>query len=167
MTFNHRSPDEHISLRDVAGEVDALVKYVRTHAQELRIDQDRLAIWSCSAGVPLGIRSALFGTPSFVKCLVANYGPLDLQELQDEWELSDDEVYDFSALTYLDEHPERLAPLFITKAGIDHSALNASIDLFIQAASAKNVVLDYLIHPSSQHALSIKSPHKTLRLKSC
>jgi len=82
VTFNHRSPDEHISLKDVAGDVDDLVRYVREHAEELRIDKDRLAIWAGSAGVPLGIRSALLGTPAFVRCLVAYYGPLDLQPLR-------------------------------------------------------------------------------------
>src|SRR5579863_1306410 len=57
VTFNHRSPDEHISLNDVAGDVDELVEYVREHAGELQIDKERLAIWSGSAGVPLGVRS--------------------------------------------------------------------------------------------------------------
>src|SRR5260221_11359401 len=110
VTFNHRSPDEHIFLGDVAGDVDDLVGYVRKHAEELRIDKERMAIWTCSAGVPLGIRSALLGTPTFVKCLVAYYGPLDLQELQTEWELTEDEVREFSATTYL-EYAEKLAPM--------------------------------------------------------
>ena len=69
VTFNHRSPDEHISLGDVEGDVDDLVEYVRQSAEELQIDKERLAIWTCSAGVPLGTRSALLGTPAFVKCL--------------------------------------------------------------------------------------------------
>ncbi len=154
VTFNHRSPGEHISLKDVAGDVDDLVRYVREHAEELQIDKDRLAIWAGSAGVPLGIRSALLGTPAFVRCLVAYYGPLDLQPLKAAWELTEDEVQEFSATTYL-EYAEGLAPMLIAKAGIDYPALNASIDHFIKEASAKNVALDYMTHPGGQHAFDI------------
>lgn len=155
ITFNHRSPDEHISLGDVAGDVDDLVGYVRQSAEELRIDKERLAIWTCSAGVPLGMRSALLGTPAFVKCLVAYYGPLDLQELQADWELTADEVREFSATTYLEEHAERLAPMLVARAGLDHPALNASIDHFIREASVKNVALDFMTHPGGQHAFDV------------
>jgi acetyl esterase/lipase len=152
VTFNHRSPDEHISLRDVGGDVDDLVGYVREHAEELQIDKESLAIWTCSAGVPLGVRSALLDTPTFVKCLVAYYGPLDLQPLKVYWKLTDDEVREFSATTYLEEYAERLAPMLITKAGLDYPELNTTIDHFIKEASAKNVTLDFMTHPGGQHA---------------
>ncbi len=155
VTFNHRSPDEHISLNDVAGDVDDLVEYVREHGGELQIDREKLAIWTCSAGVPLGVRSALRNTPEFVKCLVAYYGPLDMQPLKDVWELTEDEVREFSATTYLEEPVEKLAPMLITRAGIDHPAINASIDSFIKEASAKNVTLDFMTHPGGHHAFDV------------
>jgi dienelactone hydrolase len=128
---------------------------VRGHAEALQIDKERLAIWAGSAGVPLGYRAALRGTPTFVKCLVAYYGPLDLQPLKAYWNLTDDEVREFSATTYLEMHAERFAPMLITKAGLDHPALNATIDHFIKEASAKNVVLDFMTHPGGQHAFDI------------
>ncbi len=155
VTFNHRSPDEHTSLADVGTDVDKLVEHVREHAEELQIDRERLAIWACSAGVPLGVRSALRGTPSFVKCLVAYYGPLDLQPLKSYWDLTEDEVREFSASTYLEESAEKLAPMLITRAGLDSPELNATIDHFIKEASAKNVTLDFMTHPSGQHAFDI------------
>jgi acetyl esterase/lipase len=155
ITFNHRSPDEHISLKDVAGDVDDLVQYVRTYAGELHIDREKLAIWTCSAGVPLGIRSGLRGTPAFVKCLVAHYGPLDMQPLKDEWELTEDEVREFSATTYLEEPVEKLAPMLITRAGLDHPSLNTAIDSFIKEASAKTVALDFMTHPGGHHAFDV------------
>ena len=37
-------------------------------------------------------RSALLGTLACVRCLVAYYGPVDLQWLQVDWELTADEV---------------------------------------------------------------------------
>jgi dienelactone hydrolase len=155
VTFNHRSPDEHTSLADVGADVDELVAYVREHAFELQIDKDRLAIWACSAGVPLGVRAALRRTPYFVKCLVAYYGPLDLQPLQSDWNLTDDEVREFSAQTYLEETASKLAPMLITRAGLDAPELNATIDSFIKEASAKNVALDSMIHPDGHHAFDV------------
>lgn len=155
VTFNHRSPDEHTSLREVGADVDELVAYVREQAPQLQIDKERLAIWAGSAGVPLGVRSALRGTPSFVKCLVAYYGPLDLEPLKVHWHLTEDEVREFSALTYLEETASKLAPMLITKAGLDYPELNATIDHFIKEASAKNVTLDFMTHPGGQHAFDI------------
>lgn len=155
ITFNHRSPDDHTSLKDVGGDVDELVAYVREHALEWQIDKERLAIWAGSAGVPLGVRSALRDTPSFVKCLVAYYGPLGLQPLKSHWHLTEDEVREFSALTYLEESVEKLAPMLITRAGLDYPELNGTIDHFIKEASAKNVILDFMTHPRGQHAFDI------------
>jgi acetyl esterase/lipase len=155
VTFNHRSPDEHISLADVGADVDELVEYVREHAAELQIDRERLAIWAGSAGVPLGVRSALRGTPSFVKCLVAYYGPLDLQPLKSSWNLTEDEVREFSAPTYLEEAASKLAPMLITRAGLDSPELNATIDSFIKEASARNVTLDFMTHPDGHHAFDV------------
>lgn len=156
ITFNHRSPDEHTSLKDVGTDVDELVAYVRQQALELQIEKERLAIWAGSAGVPLGVRSALYHTPSFIKCLVAYYGPLDLEPLKAPWHLTEDEVREFSALTYLEETASKLAPMLITKAGLDSPNLNATIDRFITEASAKNVTLDFMTHPGGQHAFDIR-----------
>src|SRR5258708_38655693 len=155
VTFNHRSPDEHTSLADVGTDVDKLVEHVREHGEELQIDKERLAIWAGSAGVPLGIRSALRGTPSFVKCLVAYYGPLDVEPLKAHWNLTEDELREFSAPTYLEEAASKLAPMLITRAGLDSPELNATIDHFIKEASAKNVTLDFMTHPSGQHAFDV------------
>jgi acetyl esterase/lipase len=155
VTFNHRSPDEHTSLADVGADVDELVEYVCEHTAELQIDKERLAIWAGSAGVPLGVRSALRGTPSFVKCLVAYYGPLDLQPLKSYWNLTEDEVREFSAPTYLEEAASKLAPMLITRAGLDSPELNATIDSFIKEASAKNVTLDFMTHPGGHHAFDV------------
>lgn len=154
VTFNHRSPNAQTSLLDVAGDVDDLVRYVRDHAGELHIDDERLAIWGCSAGVPLSMRAALRDAPPFVKCVVAYYGPLNLQQLQANWELTDSEVQQLSATTYL-EHAEGLAPMFIAKAGLDHPVLNASIDQFVKEASEKNAVLEYMTHPGGRHAFDV------------
>lgn len=45
--------------------------------------------------------------------------------------------------------------VLVAKAGLDHPAFNTSIDSFIREASAKNVALDFMIHPSGQHAFDV------------
>ncbi|MBO0779349.1 MAG: alpha/beta hydrolase [Ktedonobacteraceae bacterium] len=155
ITFNHRSPDERTSFKDTGEDVDQLVTYVREHALELQIDPEKLAIWSGSAGVPLGARSALRGTPAFVKCLVAYYGPLDLRPMQPGWHLTEEEVHEFSALTYLEEQASKLPPILITRAGLDYPEIHAAIDTFLKEASAKNVTLDFMTHPAGHHAFDI------------
>jgi dienelactone hydrolase len=153
VVFNHRSTGVHVSQKDVGDDVDDLVRYVREHAEALQIDKERLAIWSCSAGVPLGARAALREAPAFVKCFVAYYGPLELQSpIIPGAKFTRDE---FSATTYLEGSAESLAPLLIVKAGLDHPSLNASIDIFLQKASAKNVTLDFLTHPRGHHAFDV------------
>lgn len=155
VTFNHRSPDEHISFKDVSSDVDDLMEYMREHASELQIDRDRLAVWAGSAGVPLGVRSALRNTPEYIRCLVTYYGPLDMQPLKEAWGLTEDEVRELSAATYLEQSVEKLAPMFITRAGLDHPILNVTIDSFIKEASAKNVALDFMTRPGGQHAFDV------------
>lgn len=132
ITFNHRSPNEDTSLGNVASDIDDLVRYVGEHAEELGIDKEKLGIWVGSGGVPLGTRSALRGNPAFVRCLVAYYGPLDLHLMKADWRLTDDDVHEFSATTYLEEHAENLAPMLIIRAGLDNPTLNASIDSFVK-----------------------------------
>ncbi|HLZ58511.1 MAG TPA: alpha/beta hydrolase [Ktedonosporobacter sp.] len=155
VTFNHRSPDAHISFKDVASDVENLIGYVREHAEQLQIDNERLAIWAGSAGVPLGVRAALLDAPAFVKCLVAYYGPLHLRELQADWHLTEDDVHDLSATTYLKLYAAKLAPMLIIKAGLDYPVLNASIDAFMKEAISHNITLDFMTHPGGRHAFDI------------
>ncbi len=69
--------------------------------------------------------------------------------------MTEDEVREFSGATYLKEPIEKLAPMLIIKAGIDHPAINGTIDAFIKEASAKNVTLDFMTHPGGHHAFDV------------
>ncbi len=155
VTFNHRNANEQSELQDAGSDVDALFSYVRTHAAELRIDADRLAIWCCSAGVPLGTRSALRGAPPFVRCLVAYYGPLDMRDIPFKG-LTDEVRREFSAITYLEHEPEALPPMLIARAGQDWAELNAAIDRFVARALEQGVTFDLLTHPRGQHAFDAR-----------
>lgn len=157
VTFNHRSVEKWTKPTVVASDVDDLIAYVRAHASQFNIDATRLCLWTCSAGPPFGLRTALRDRPSFIRCIVAYYGLMDLQHLRapDDHALSEAMAREFSPLTYLSHEPVRVPPLFVVKAGLDHAMLNASIDRFVAEALTHNVMMDLLTHPAGHHAFDI------------
>jgi len=160
VTFNHRSTEQLIMLYEAAHDVDDLIRYVRDNSESLGIDANTLGIWTCSAGSPLGFRSALRGTLQYVRCIISYYGITDLKVYYDGSEqtlpILSNEVFDeFSASAYLDKEPGNIAPMLIVRGGLDHPKLNASIDRLLTAAIAKNVTLDFMNHPTGHHAFDI------------
>ena len=74
VTFNHRlfsMPDFDRSLADVRAAID----YVRSHAAELNVDADRIALWHFSGGGPLLTR-IVRDRPDYVRCILAFYAYL-------------------------------------------------------------------------------------------
>jgi acetyl esterase/lipase len=77
VTFNHRlfsRNDYGRSQSDVA----ATIEYVRSHANELHVDANRMALWVYSAGGP-HLSWALRERPAGLRCAVAFYSLLDLR----------------------------------------------------------------------------------------
>jgi acetyl esterase/lipase len=156
VTFNHRSSEQGTKLPDAASDVDDLLAYVREHAPHLGIDADRLCVWTCSAGPPVGLRSVLRDRPDWVRCIVIHYGVMDLQPQRSRIPetVSDDTLREFSPISYLADG-EDLPPMLISRAGLDRPGLNASIDAFVTQAVASGVTLDFLNHPTGHHAFDI------------
>ncbi len=76
VTFNHRLhalTDYRRSESDVA----AAIEYVRSHAAELNVDADRIALWYFSGGGPL-MSPVLRDRPDYVRCS-AFYAFLDMR----------------------------------------------------------------------------------------
>ncbi len=173
VTFNHRSSEALTRIYEAARDVDDLISYVREQAGTLGIDPDVLGIWTCSAGSPMGFRSALRNTPSYVRFVVSYYGIADLKVYYGETAGSEEEpgsanepeqpiptlsnevFEEFSAATYLYKGVGRTAPMFIVRAGLDAPELNASIDRLITAAVANNVDIDLMNHSTGHHAFDI------------
>lgn len=153
ITFNHRSTASLTRLADVAGDIDDLVAFVRTHAETFGIDGDRLALWAFSAGPPFGFHTALLEAPRYVRCLVSYYGILDLQHEREHIrpEVSDEILRDHSAIHHLTTRSESWPPFFIARAGRDMPHFNDSVDPFVMLAMEKNISLDLMTHPSGQH----------------
>jgi dienelactone hydrolase len=65
-------PDVRAAPEDeIVADLEALLAYLRSHADELQIDGEAMAIWARSAGAPYGLRVA---SAEFVKAVVVHYG---------------------------------------------------------------------------------------------
>jgi dienelactone hydrolase len=155
VTFNHRSTLGATELHAAAADVDDLVSEVRKRSDELGLDPDRICIWTCSAGGPIGMRTALAGH-GFVRCAVCFYAMLDLRHLRDQIPdtVSDDVLEDFSPICHLREGAEA-PPMLVARAGRDRPAFNDAIDRFVAEAVARGATVDLLTHPAGQHGFDV------------
>jgi len=164
VTFTHRLGYPKPMLADAASDVTAAIDYVRTNADALNIDHDRLCLAAYSGGGPM-LSLALRDKPAFVRCLLAFYAFLDIRqsELRQTYE-SADTISVFSPITYLGSDIENLPPMFIARAGLDQiPTLNESIDRFVNTAIAKNMSLVFVNHPHGVHGFDTLTDDDTSR----
>jgi acetyl esterase/lipase len=134
VTFNHRLfalADFDKSQADVAAAID----YVRSHATELNVDADRIALWYFSGGGLL-MTPLLLDRPDYVRCMLAFYAYLQPVEMQVRTKGAG-------------------FPIFIARAGLDQPMINDTIDSFVQEALAGNAILDVMNHPAGRHGFDI------------
>jgi acetyl esterase/lipase len=157
VNFNHRATERLTKVRDAASDVANLIAYVRYNAETLDIDENRLCIWAFSAGMSLGMWAALRDAPEYVRCIVAYYGMMDLQQARDVLpeEVPDETLRDFSALYYLQQNGNRVAPTFIAKAGLDSPRLNATLDRFVEEAKKLDAPVELMTHPGGHHGFDV------------
>ena len=142
VTFNHRLfalTDYERAQSDVAAAID----YVRSHAAELNVDADRIALWYFSGGGPL-MAPMLRDLPDYVRCILAFYAYLQ------------------PAATHVRSKGTGL-PIFIARAGLDSPRINETIDQFVQEALAGNAVLDVMNHAAGQHGFDIRDDNDRSR----
>jgi acetyl esterase/lipase len=156
---NHRSSAGHTRMTDPMSDVEDLMRAVRDTAETHGINRDRLAIWTCSAGGPFGLRAAFYGAPRHIRAVVAYYALMDLLHLRGASPpvVDDQTIRDFSAIYYLQEaaSERREAPILIAKAGQDSPHFNASIDRFAAKAADTRLRVEMLTHPDGQHGFDI------------
>jgi acetyl esterase/lipase len=158
ITSTHRSTERGTRLNQAAQDVDDLVSFVRAHATDLQIDNDRLGLWTCSAGGPVTLRSVLRDRPSFVRCIVAYYCLFDLRPMHARLGLAiDDATLDeFSPLYLLSRGDGDIAPMFIARAGRDDPDFKTAADAFSAEALAINAPVEIINHPSGQHGFDLR-----------
>jgi acetyl esterase/lipase len=156
VTFTHRLGYPKLQLPGAAGDVSAAVDYIRARADSLKIDRDRICLVAYSGGGPL-LSAAMRDKPAYVRCLVAFYALLDIQqsELHKEHELVET-AKEFSPITHLATDASRIAPMFVARAGLDEiPGINDSIDRFIREAISKNAAIIVANHPQGVHGFDI------------
>ena len=153
VTFSHRLTPQRKSFDDSANDLNAAINYVRTNADTLNIDKDRICLAAFSAGGVL-LAPAMRDKPPYIRCLVNFYAYMDVQQAGNLFiaNESKESLQKYSPINLLEKDAEKIAPLFIARAGRDQvPMLNDSIDRFIREALTRNVPLTVVNHPSGVH----------------
>ena len=152
VTFTHRLGFPKPLLAESANDVASAINHVRANADSLNIDKDRICLVAYSAGGPM-LSAAMRDKPEYVRCLVAFYAFLDIQQsdLHKQHETAE-MIKIFSPITYLAGDASKLPPMFIARAGRDEiPTMNDSIDRFIREAIARNAAMMFVNHPEGVH----------------
>ncbi|HLA11139.1 MAG TPA: alpha/beta hydrolase [Pyrinomonadaceae bacterium] len=156
VTFTHRLGYPKPDLVEAASDVSAAINYIRDNADNLNVDKNRICLAAYSGGGPM-LSMAIRDKPEYVRCLVAFYAFLDIQqsELHRTYE-TPEAVKNFSPITYLTSEAGKIAPMFIARAGLDETpGLNDSTDRFIREAISKNAAIIVANHPDGVHSFDI------------
>jgi acetyl esterase/lipase len=164
ITFNHRFYGWDMkALADARSDVNDAIAYIRSNAERLGIDRDRLCLWSLSAG-SLFLGAAISDTPAFIRCMVFYYAIMDLEPLRKERPaITDDVTREFSPISRLERASAKFAPIFIARAGREEPGLNVAVDTFIQKAVSKKATLDFSNHPEGQHGFDVLDDNERTR----
>lgn len=158
VAFTHRLGYPEPRLHEAAADVGSALDYVRSNADALNIDDDRICLVAFSGGGPL-LSAAMRERPAYVRCMVALYAFMDIRqsELHKAHE-SAETLTSFSPITHLAGGDGRLAPIFVARAGLDEVAtLNDSIDRFVGEAILRNTPVTVANHPRGVHGFDTQT----------
>jgi len=153
VTFTHRLSARKTSLEDAANDLAAAITYVRANADSLNIDKDRICLAAYSAGGAL-LAPAMRERREYVRCLVGFYAFMDISQSGNLFTANESKetLQKFSPINYLTDDSDKIAPLFIARAGLDQvPTINDSIDRFTSEAMSKNISLTIANHPTGVH----------------
>jgi acetyl esterase/lipase len=152
VTFNHRLgfPDPRLSA--AAGDLKAMLDYIRQHAAELNADPNRVCLAAYSAGGPM-LSPAVRGELPGVHCLVAFYALLDISDSPfHQQHLSAEEMKLFSPREALIAGSDKMPAMFVARGGRDQiPGFNDWMVRFVDTAIARNAPLTLMIHPTGVH----------------
>ncbi|MBI4810424.1 MAG: tetratricopeptide repeat protein [Ignavibacteriales bacterium] len=140
-----------------ASDVEDLITYVRQNASSLKIDENNIGIWSCSANVLTALSILSNERREYIKCAALYYGLMLTpdQKFRDSIKALTKQV-NFSVegidrIKYL--HKD--LPLFIVRAGKDMEVFNKIIDYFVPMAVAESVPLTFVNHAEGRHGFDL------------
>jgi len=124
-------------------------------SRALQVEKDALCLWAFSAGVPFGLRTAMRNAPTYIRGIVAYYGPVDLRPMSSIRPGMDTLLQELSPICYLEEDVPNGAPIFIMRAGLNQPDINVSVDNLIAKAFIQNVSVTAVNHPTGHHGFDI------------
>ncbi|HYE15452.1 MAG TPA: hypothetical protein VD968_13500 [Pyrinomonadaceae bacterium] len=113
-------------------DADDLLDYLRKNAAALKIDENRLSIWACSANVRAGLSAAMQPGRSYVKSAVFYYGFMGLPAVRAD------------------------VPIFIARAGYDNLQLNNTLDAYVRRALEAEAQVTLVNYADGQHAFDVR-----------
>ena len=151
--------------REPATDVRDVLQYVRQNAGSLRVDENRIGIWSCSGNVPTALSILIDAAHEYLRCAVLCYPyTLDLEGTTGVAEAA--RQFGFvnpSAGKSVDDLPHDV-PLFIARAGRDQMpGLNQALDRFVGSALTGNLPMTVANHAAAPHAFDLFHESETSR----
>ncbi len=116
---------------DAAADAADLVNYVRSNAAALKVDENRIGIWACSANVPVGLPLAMDESRKYIRTAVMYYGVMNPGKVRFD------------------------VPMLVARAGQDVPFINNTIDAYITRAVAQDAPLTLISYGDGQHAFDI------------
>jgi acetyl esterase/lipase len=151
--FTHRfSPPPQLLLVEAASDLSAALQYIRSNAESFQADGDCVGVCAWSSGGEL-LTPLLIERPVFVRCLVAFYALLDVQQYAPPGDAAALRYLKaFSAIASLPEDASTLMPMLIVRAGRDEiPTLNDALDRFVARALAANAPITVTNYPEGGH----------------
>lgn len=154
VVFNHRFDSLNDS-QTAAGDIKALVEFVRQNAEKYAIDKDSICLWFYSGGGSF-VTPFLSARPEWLKCMVIYYailGPAVWKELGEDLPVAQQTGLDPFPLL---ESKSSWDPAFlIAEAGGDNAVLNAGMRRFSREAIENGWKTEYLNHPTGPHGFDL------------
>lgn len=163
VTFNHRFYTWE-SLADSQSDVMDLIAHVRSNADSLGVDKDRIVLWAVSAG-GVFLSHPLRDAQPYIRCIVGYYPELDLENERKSApsSVTNETLREFSAIHHLRNREKGVPPLFIARAGLDDATLNDGVDRFVQLALSKNLTIEVVNHATGQHGFDVENDNDRSR----
>ena len=151
--FTHRfSPPPNLLLAEAASDLNAALQYLRSNAESFQADGNWVSVCAWSSGGEL-LTPLLRERPVFVRCLVAFYALLDVQQYAPPGNAAALQYLKaFSAIASLPEDASTLMPMLVIRAGRDEiPTLNDALDRFVARALAANAPITVINHSVGGH----------------
>jgi acetyl esterase/lipase len=152
--FTHRfSPPPQLLLVEAASDLRAALQYLRSNAESFQADGDCVGVCAWSSGGELLTPLLSRERPVFVRCLVAFYALLDVQQYAPPGDAAALKYLKaFSAIESLPEDASTLTPMLIVRAGREEiPTLNDALDRFVAKALAANAPITVTNYPAGGH----------------